>query len=93
MRPFELHQAENLEHTLSLLGQYDDAHLMAGGTSLMVLMNLGLVEPTNVIFLKRVRELHGIAGTPDGWISRPASVSAPNSTEAMTTRNGPKWAR
>ena len=29
-----------------------------------------------------------IAGTPDGWISRPARISAPNRIEAMTTRNG-----
>ncbi len=68
MTPFELHQAENLEHTLSLLQHYDDAHLMAGGTSLMVLMNLGLVEPTNVVFLKRVRELHGIGRTEHGGL-------------------------
>ena len=68
MRAFELHHAENLEHTLSLLTHYEDAHLMAGGTSLVLLMNLGLVEPTNVILLRRVAELRGISGTPDGGL-------------------------
>ncbi len=68
MRAFELHHAENLEHTLSLLTQYEDAHLMAGGTSLVLLMNLGLVEPTNVILLQRVAELRGISRTPDGGL-------------------------
>lgn len=69
MRAFELHQAENLEHTLSLLGQFsEDAHLMAGGTSLMLLLNLGLLEPSNVILLRRVAELHGIQRLPDGGL-------------------------
>ncbi|HET6318750.1 MAG TPA: xanthine dehydrogenase family protein subunit M [Chloroflexota bacterium] len=68
VKPFELHQAENLEHTLSLLQQYDDAHLMAGGTSLMLLMNLGLVEPSNMILLRRVHELRGIQRTDDGGL-------------------------
>jgi carbon-monoxide dehydrogenase medium subunit len=70
MRPFALHQAENLEHALALLGQHgsDDVHLMAGGTSLVLLMNLGLVEPTRVISLRRVAELQGIHALPDGGL-------------------------
>ncbi len=65
VRPFQLHQAESLEQTFSLLRQYDDVHLMAGGTSLMVLMNLGLVEPQNIVALHRVQELQGIQRTGD----------------------------
>jgi carbon-monoxide dehydrogenase medium subunit len=68
VRPFELHQADNLEHTLALLGRLEDVHLMAGGTSLMVLMNLGLLEPTNVVLLRRVHELRGIQRTADGGL-------------------------
>ncbi|HEY3059088.1 MAG TPA: xanthine dehydrogenase family protein subunit M [Chloroflexota bacterium] len=70
VRPFQLHQAESLDHTFALLERYgpDDVHLMAGGTSLMVLMNLGLVEPTNVIALHHVRELKGIQRTGDGGL-------------------------
>src|SRR5689334_15808213 len=34
-----------------------------------------------------------IAGTPEGWISRPARISAPNRIDATTTRHGPRWAR
>ena len=34
-----------------------------------------------------------IAGTPDGWISRPARISAPNRIDATITRNGPNLAR
>jgi carbon-monoxide dehydrogenase medium subunit len=70
MRPFELHQADSLDNVLTLLGQYsgDEVHLMAGGTSLVLLMNLGLVEPTRVISLRRVTELHGIHPLPGGGL-------------------------
>ena len=34
-----------------------------------------------------------IAGTPDGWISRPARISAPNRIDATTTRPGRNFAR
>jgi CO/xanthine dehydrogenase FAD-binding subunit len=56
VRPCELHQAESLDQTVSLLEQYgaDDVHLIAGGTSLVLLMNLGLVEPTHVVSLRGV---------------------------------------
>ncbi len=75
MPAFELHQAENLEHVVSLLSQLEDVHLMAGGTSLMVLMNLGLVEPTHVILLRRVRELQGIQRMDDGGLQINALVT------------------
>lgn len=53
-----------------LLEQYgpDDVHLMAGGTSLVLLMQLGLVEPAHVVALGRVAELHGIRRTADGGL-------------------------
>jgi aerobic carbon-monoxide dehydrogenase medium subunit len=77
VKPFELHQASSLEETLSLLSRYgdDDCHLMAGGTSLMLLMNLGLVEPRRVIALRRVAELHGIHRTEDGGLEIRALVT------------------
>jgi carbon-monoxide dehydrogenase medium subunit len=70
VRPFQLHRAEGLDHTFSLLEQYgpDDGHLMAGGTSLVLLMQLGLVEPAHVVALGRVAELHGIQRTADGGL-------------------------
>src|SRR5439155_5235582 len=34
-----------------------------------------------------------IAGTPDGWISRPARISAPNRIAATITRPGRNFAR
>ena len=66
MRPFLLDEADNLDHALELLAQDGDAHLIAGGTSVMLLMNLGLMEPTHLVSLRRVTELRGIVSGPDG---------------------------
>jgi len=69
IRPFELHQPDTLAEVFGLLGQFgDDVHLMAGGTSLVLLMNLGLVEPTRVVSVRRVTELQGIQAQPDGGL-------------------------
>jgi carbon-monoxide dehydrogenase medium subunit len=66
MRPFLLDEAENLQHALQLLSQDDEAHLIAGGTSVMLLINLGLMEPTHLVSLRRVTELRGITIGSDG---------------------------
>jgi carbon-monoxide dehydrogenase medium subunit len=70
MRPFQLHQAENLEDALQLLQRFadDDTHAMAGGTSLVLLMNLGLVEPARIISLRGLAELQGVQQTHDGGL-------------------------
>src|SRR5437588_10414751 len=70
MRPFALYQAESLDEVFSLLERYgdDDVHLIAGGSSLILLMNLGLVEPSHVISLRRVTDLRGIIADPDGGV-------------------------
>ena len=69
MRPFLLDEAESVEHALQLLSADPDAHLIAGGTSVMVLMNLGLMEPSHLISLRRVKELRGIRATSDGALT------------------------
>ena len=72
LKPFQLHQAESLDNALTLLDQCnqrgDDVQLMAGGTSLVLLMNLGLIEPAHVIMLRRVAELQGIQSMPGGGL-------------------------
>jgi carbon-monoxide dehydrogenase medium subunit len=68
MRPFALHQPESLDEVFSLVERYgdDDVHLIAGGTSLVLLMNLGLVEPSHVISLRRLTHLRGIIADTEG---------------------------
>jgi carbon-monoxide dehydrogenase medium subunit len=72
MKPFQLHQPTTLTDAIALLDQCnqrgDDVQLMAGGTSLVLLMNLGLVEPAHIILLRGVAELQGIRSTPGGGL-------------------------
>jgi CO/xanthine dehydrogenase FAD-binding subunit len=70
MKPpsFEFHSPQSLPEILELLKQYgNDAKILAGGQSLMPLMNLRLVRPKAIIDINRVAELTYIeAGTGGG---------------------------
>lgn len=72
MKPFELHQPESQTDALALLQtctqRGDDVHLMAGGTSLVLLMNLGLLQATHIIGLRKIADLQGIQSTPAGGL-------------------------
>jgi carbon-monoxide dehydrogenase medium subunit len=70
MRAFEFHEAEDLAQVHALLAEYggDDTHLIAGGTSLVLLMQLGLVEPAHIVSLRRIKELQGVHAVPGGGL-------------------------
>jgi carbon-monoxide dehydrogenase medium subunit len=67
MRPFEYVEPETLEEALEILaGDPDDTLVMAGGTSLVILMKQDLVRPARVLGLRRIaqlREVGAIGGT------------------------------
>jgi aerobic carbon-monoxide dehydrogenase medium subunit len=44
----------------------DDALCLAGGQSLVAMMNLGLIAPSRLVSLRRIGELRGVAAQPDG---------------------------
>jgi carbon-monoxide dehydrogenase medium subunit len=61
MRPFEYLEPETLEEALALLADDPEETLvMAGGTSLVILMKQDLVRPTRVLGLRRIAELRAI---------------------------------
>lgn len=69
MRTFDYQQASSLDEALALLGTYgDDAELIAGGTSILIMMQQGLVQPKVVIGIGALKELRGIRRTPDGGL-------------------------
>ncbi|MEO8751047.1 MAG: xanthine dehydrogenase family protein subunit M [Casimicrobiaceae bacterium] len=55
--PFKYHDPRTLDEVLSLLGTLEDARLLAGGQSLMPMLNMRLSQPLNIIDLNRVEEL------------------------------------
>jgi carbon-monoxide dehydrogenase medium subunit len=66
---FDYHAPTSLEETFDLLSTYgEDAHLMAGGTALVLLLQQGLVQPGHVVGLQKVGELHGIRRRDDGGL-------------------------
>ncbi len=67
MNAFEYHPATRVDEVRGLLARYgEDAVVMAGGTSLVVLMKQGLLRPAHVVGLRGVAELQGISRRSDG---------------------------
>ncbi|MGH7697023.1 MAG: FAD binding domain-containing protein [Gemmatimonadaceae bacterium] len=67
--PFEYHVADSVDQALSLLADYgDDAKPLAGGQSLIPLLNFRLARPAALIDLNHIDALQGITRTPEGGI-------------------------
>lgn len=67
MRPFEYLEPETLDEALALLAEDpDDTLVLAGGTSLVILMKQDLVRPARVIGLRKLAQLRAIASGDAG---------------------------
>lgn len=65
--PFEYKRCESVAHATGLLAQYgDDASILAGGQSLIALMNLRLATPSVLLDVGHIQGLSGIRCDPDG---------------------------
>lgn len=64
--PFRYERAESLEHAIELLEQHgDEAKPLAGGQSLVALMNLRLARPGVLVDIGRLGELRGVTTSDD----------------------------
>jgi carbon-monoxide dehydrogenase medium subunit len=69
VRTFDYQAAHSIDEALTLLAEHgDEAEFIAGGTSLILMMQQGLVQPSFVIGLGDVGELRGIKRTPEGGL-------------------------
>ena len=71
MKPhrFDYHAPESLEGATSLFDQYgDDAKALAGGQSLMPLVNMRLAQPEVIVDLNRVASMAHVEESPDGGL-------------------------
>jgi carbon-monoxide dehydrogenase medium subunit len=76
MRPFSFHQPATLGEVFSLLDEHgDEAHLIAGGTAMVLLMKQRLVQPEHVVSLRRVPGLSEVVVRPDGGLEIGAMVT------------------
>jgi carbon-monoxide dehydrogenase medium subunit len=68
--PFEYFAPLELQEALDLLERYgDEAKILAGGQSLMPLMNLRLARPGLIIDINRLSSLDTITATPEGGLA------------------------
>jgi carbon-monoxide dehydrogenase medium subunit len=73
---FDYHAPTSLQETFDLLATYgDDAHLMAGGTALVLLLQQGLIQPGHVVGLRKIAELQGIRRLDGGGLQIRAMAS------------------
>jgi CO/xanthine dehydrogenase FAD-binding subunit len=64
---FEYYAPNTTEEALMLLERYgDDAKVLAGGQSLMPLLNLRLAQPAVIVDINRIHELDHLGSSPDG---------------------------
>lgn len=64
--PFSYHRPETADEAVRLLGELDNAKLLAGGQSLMPMLNMRYAQPDHLIDLNRVGELSYIREDADG---------------------------
>jgi carbon-monoxide dehydrogenase medium subunit len=55
--PFEYHRPGSVKEAVALLGRLDNAKVLAGGQSLMAMLNLRYVHPDHVVDINRIPEL------------------------------------
>ncbi len=76
-KPFSYHQPETVEEATKLLAELPDCKVIAGGTDLVPKMKQRLLEPVNVVNLKKISEIVGIKETGDGiWIGAATKLRA-----------------
>ncbi|MFV2000313.1 MAG: xanthine dehydrogenase family protein subunit M [Acidimicrobiia bacterium] len=69
--PFSYHAPSTVDQATSLLLELGGGAIpLAGGQSLIPLMNLGLVRPQNLVDLGNIAQLHGIESTDDDVVIR-----------------------
>jgi CO/xanthine dehydrogenase FAD-binding subunit/aerobic-type carbon monoxide dehydrogenase small subunit (CoxS/CutS family) len=72
--PFAYIRARSLAEALDVLGADPEARLLAGGQSLVPMLNMRLVRPSRLVDLNAVPGLDGIHATPGGGLAIGALV-------------------
>ncbi|MGN6462926.1 MAG: FAD binding domain-containing protein, partial [Pseudolabrys sp.] len=64
--PFEYLRVHSIDDALAALAEHDDARILAGGQSLVPMMNFRLASPSLLIDINRISDLARIDATPTG---------------------------
>ncbi len=85
--PFDYVAARSVDHAVELINGTADARVMAGGQSLMPLMNLRLASPDLVVDIGRIPELRSIT-VDDGTLVIGAGVTQSEAASDRRLRDG-----
>ena len=72
MRAFEYTSPTSTKQAVSLLGAWENAEVLAGGTDLLALMKDDVVHPKRLVNIKDIKELGGITASAQGIAHRRA---------------------
>ena len=64
--PFSYHRPDSVDDALAMLANLEDAKILAGGQSLMAMMNFRYLAPEHIIDINRIPELTEIREEGDG---------------------------
>lgn len=64
--PFDYHDPTTVDEAASLLASLEDVKLLAGGQSLVPMLNMRFAQPAHIIDLNRIPDLFGIVATGPG---------------------------
>ena len=65
---FDCVRARSVEEAVAVLGEHDNAKLLAGGQSLLPILRLRLADPDMVVDLNRTAGMHGIRDEGDNLV-------------------------
>lgn len=86
--PFTYHDPATPEEAVALLAQHEDAKLLAGGQSLMPMLNMRFVVPDHVIDLNNIAGLSGVSDTGEalqiGAMTRQRDLMRDDAVRART---------
>lgn len=78
----------SVAEAVSLLTQHEGARCLAGGATLVAMMNAGLVEPSSLISLANLHDLTGITVCPDGSVKIGAMTRHVETSRSTAFRAG-----
>ena len=80
----------SIAEALSLLSEHDGARCLAGGATLVAMMNAGLIEPAQLISLADLSELSGICALNDGSVRIGAMTRHAETAQSRAFKGGQK---
>ena len=61
-----LYEAESIPHAIALLVEHPEAHIIAGGSDVLIEMRAGKLAGCNLVSLQGLDELRGVSLEKDG---------------------------